>query len=259
MRGSPRRIPRPGQVEAAARLRALLAGSALFRPGVPRRVQGPDQLPMRHPRAGRGSHGARLGARRDRGGTERRGRQPADPGAGRRDPVDRELPHRRDGDRLRRTAAGAGAGRHDLLAAHGAAPRSRDLGPRGTNRDALRVRSSRAPQPYAQPGKSRDCSNPVSNDDATPFGVEDQAPFTLQAVRRTAAQIAILQQVLACEMIVAAQALDLRPLAPSAPTVQALHAVVRRHVSFLDEDRGHHGRCGASIDCRARPASAGAS
>ena len=85
--------------------------------------------------------------------------------------------------------------------------------------------------------ESRDCSNPVSNDDATPFGVEDEAPFTLQAVRRTAAQIAILQQVLACEMIVAAQALDVRPLVPSSPTVQALHGFVRCHVATLDEDR----------------------
>ena len=79
------------------------------------------------------------------------------------------------------------------------------------------------------------CSILAAN--ATPFGVEDQAPFTLLSVQRTAAQIALLEQVLACEMIVAAQALDLRPLAPSAPAVVALHAFTRAHVEPLDDDR----------------------
>jgi len=43
--------------------------------------------------------------------------------------------------------------------------------------------------------------------------------------------------VLACEMITAAQAIDLRPLPISAPIVQRLHGFVRKLVPFVDEDR----------------------
>ena len=85
--------------------------------------------------------------------------------------------------------------------------------------------------------EARDHSAPVSNDDATPFGVEDEAPFTLSSVRRAALQIDCLHQVLACEMIVAAQALEVRPLARSAPAVKAVHDLVRREVPPLGEDR----------------------
>ncbi len=38
-------------------------------------------------------------------------------------------------------------------------------------------------------------------------------------------------------MIIAAQAVDVRPLDRSAAAVQALHGFVRRHVAFVDQDR----------------------
>lgn len=85
--------------------------------------------------------------------------------------------------------------------------------------------------------ESRHCSAPVSNDDVTPMGVEDQAPWTLVGVRRAADQLSWLRQVLACEMLVAAQALDLRTPPRLPAVVEALHGFVREHVAFVDDDR----------------------
>ncbi len=232
--------PAPGQEEAAARLRALLKGSALFKPGVPRRVQDPISL-----RCATHVHGA---ARTALGWA--------------RDAVEVELNCAADNplilpadDEILSTGnfhtAAMAIGFDALrlaLAQVGtiSAQRSARLLDPEVSGLADRLRAGGATRSgvgllgivgHTLSRESRECSNPVSNDDATPFGVEDQAPFTLLAVRRTAAQIALLQQVLACEMIVAAQVLDLRSLAPSAAAVEALQAVVRRHVAFLDEDR----------------------
>jgi len=232
--------PVPGQVEAARRLRALLSGSALFHAGVPRRVQDPISL-----RCATQVHGA---ARTALGWA--------------REAVEVELNCAADNPLILaaedeilstgnfHTAAMAIAfdALRLALAQVGtiSSQRSARLLDPEVSGLADRLRPGRATRSgvallgivgHTLSRESRECSHPVSNDDATPFGVEDQAPFTLLAVRRTAAQIAVLQQVLACEMIVAAQALDLRPLEPSAAAVQALQAVVRRHVAFLDDDR----------------------
>ena len=228
--------PAAGQVEAAARLRALLAGSALFRPGVPRRVQ--DPISFRCATHVQGAASRALGWARDAIEVELNAA------------ADNPLILAQDDeilstgnfhtaamgiafDALRLALAQVGT-----ISAQRTArlldPEVSGLAARSVTRSGFGLLGLLG---HTLNRESRDCSTPVSNDDATPFGVEDQAPFTLQAVRRTAAQIAILQQVLACEMIVAAQALDMRPLVPSAPTVQALHAFVRRHVSCLDEDR----------------------
>lgn len=80
-------------------------------------------------------------------------------------------------------------------------------------------------------------ANPVSHDDSTPMGVEDQAPFTLVAVRRVTQQLDYLRQVLACELIVSAQGLDSRTPAQIAPAAKALWDLVRTVVPPLDDDR----------------------
>ena len=85
--------------------------------------------------------------------------------------------------------------------------------------------------------ESRHASSPVSNDDVTPMGVEDEAPFTLLAARRTAEQLGFLRQILACELMIAAQALDLRRPERLPPVAEALHAFVRARVDFVDDDR----------------------
>jgi histidine ammonia-lyase len=81
-------------------------------------------------------------------------------------------------------------------------------------------------------------SAPVSNDDNTFDAVEDQAPFTPVTVRRAVQQIDYLRQVLACELIVSAQALEMRRPDRVAPVAAALHGLVRSAVAPLDDDRG---------------------
>jgi len=81
-------------------------------------------------------------------------------------------------------------------------------------------------------------SAPVSNDDNTFDSVEDQAPFTPVSVRRAVQQLNYLRQVLACEMIVSAQALEMRQPSRVAPVATALHDLVRSVVAPLDDDRG---------------------
>lgn len=81
-------------------------------------------------------------------------------------------------------------------------------------------------------------SAPVSNDDNMFDSVEDHAPFTPVSVRRALQQIDYLCQVLACEMIVSAQALDLRAPGRVAPVAAAMRDLVRSVVAPLDDDRG---------------------
>ncbi|WP_131194577.1 dimethylsulfonioproprionate lyase family protein [Lichenihabitans psoromatis] len=232
--------PAPGQVEAAEQLRRMLAGSALFEPGVPRRVQDPISL-----RCATHVHGAARTALRWA-----------------QDAVDAELNAAADNPLILiddaeilstgnfHTAAMAVAfdALRLALAQLGTIASQRTarlLDPEVSGLGGLLTRIGVTKSGVGLLGlvshtldrESRACSAPVSNDGATPFGVEDQAPMTLSAVRRTADQIGFLQQILACEMMVAAQALDIRPLRPSAPVVAALYGFVRRHVTVLDEDR----------------------
>lgn len=232
--------PSPGQEDSARRLRELLAGSALFHAGVPRRIQDPISL-----RCATHVHGA---ARTALGWA--------------REAVEVELNCAADNplvlldddeilstgnfhtasmslafDALRLALAGVGTVASKRTAqlldpvVSGLGDR---LSPGGPTRSGVGFMGQVS---HTLNREARDASAPVSNDDATPFGVEDQAPFTLLAVRRTAAQIEALRQVLACEMMVAAQALDVRPLAPSSPAVAALHRAVRARVAVIDDDR----------------------
>ena len=232
--------PAPGQVEAARRLRALLKGSAVFHPGVPRRVQ--DPISMRCATHIHGAAGHALGWARDA--------------------IDVELNCAADNPLiLVDDAEILSTGNFHTAALAIAFDAMRlafaQLGTIASQRIArlldpelsgLSSRLTRAGVTRSGVGllalvghtldrESRDCAAPVAQGDVTPFGVEDQAPFTLSAVRRAASQIDLIRQILACELIVAAQALDLRPLEPSSPAVRALHGFVRDHVTFLDEDR----------------------
>lgn len=232
--------PAAGQEDAARRLRGLLAGSALFRPGVPRRVQDPISF-----RCATHVHGA---ARTALGWA--------------RDAVEVELNAAADNpliladdDEILSTGnfhTGAMAVAFDAarlaLAQVGTVSAQRVARLLDPDASGLAGRLTGGSATRSSVGllgivahtanrEARESANPVSNDDATPFGVEDQAPFTLLAVRRTAAQIALIEQVLACEMIVACQVLDVRPLDPQAPAVADLRAAVRRRVARLDEDR----------------------
>ena len=106
--------PAPGQNAVAARLAALLAGSALWQPGAARRVQ--DPLSFRcvtqvHGAALAAAHAVR-DARRAR--AQQRGREPAGGRRDERDAVERQLPRPGPRHRARRVRPRAGACRGDL-------------------------------------------------------------------------------------------------------------------------------------------------
>ena len=78
---------------------------------------------------------------------------------------------------------------------------------------------------------------PASIFDSSGYNVEDHSPMTPMAVRKALQILTHLRQVAACELIVAAQALDLRDLPRCAPVASALRDAVRAIVPPLDDDR----------------------
>ncbi len=82
-------------------------------------------------------------------------------------------------------------------------------------------------------------ANPASLD-FTPVanGVEDHSPQTPLTLRKAGELCQSLRQLLAIELMVAAQAIDLRDPAPRLGTaLAATHAVIRARIPRLDEDR----------------------
>ena len=78
---------------------------------------------------------------------------------------------------------------------------------------------------------------PASIFDSSGYNVEDHAPMTPLAVRKATQILGHLRQIAACEMMVAAQALDMRDLARCSPVARALRDRVREVVAPLDDDR----------------------
>ncbi|MCK4763426.1 MAG: histidine ammonia-lyase [Candidatus Aminicenantes bacterium] len=70
----------------------------------------------------------------------------------------------------------------------------------------------------------------------TSAGQEDHVSMGAIAARNAAAIVKNVQQVMAIEMLCAAQGIDFQELAPGAGT-KAAHRVIREHVSHLEEDR----------------------
>jgi histidine ammonia-lyase len=232
--------PAPGQEQAAAALRRMLAGSTLFEPGVPRRVQ--DPISFRCATTVHGTVRAALGWAEQA--------------------LDVELNAAADNPLILAEAGeilstgnfhtGLLAVAFDALrlalAQFGDVCAERSARLMDPELSGLPSRLSRHGVTRAGVGlvglvartlarESRICSAPVSNDDVTPMGVEDQAPFTLVGVRRAADQLGFLRQALACEMMIAAQALDLRRPARLPAVVETLHGFVRARVAFVDDDR----------------------
>ena len=80
-------------------------------------------------------------------------------------------------------------------------------------------------------------ASPVSD------GVEDVAPMTLQSALKLHDLVEPLKLLMACESLVACQAIDLRGTDPG-PHVGAVHKAIRAHVPMLEGDRP----IGADID-----------
>ncbi len=80
-------------------------------------------------------------------------------------------------------------------------------------------------------------AHPVSLDDSSGYAVEDHAPMTPLAVRKAERILGLLRQIVACELIVASQAFDIRAPDQAAPLAQGLRDALRAVVPRLDDDR----------------------
>jgi histidine ammonia-lyase len=233
--------PAPGQEEAAARLRGFLAGSALWENGGPRAVQ--DALSFR---CAAPVHGAALAAL-----------------AFAHDTVSAELnaaadsPLVLDDGRILSTGnfhtgalalaadtlalglvpvADLAVGRAIKLMLPEASGLAKFLTPVGGNRAGFApVQKTLA----ALRAECRHAANPASLD-FTPVanGVEDHSPQTPLTLRKAASLCRSLRTLLAIELMVAAQAIDLREPAPrlGAP-LAAAHRAIRARMPRLDDDR----------------------
>ncbi len=89
----------------------------------------------------------------------------------------------------------------------------------------------------AQVSESKQLCFPASADSiVTGAGIEDHVSMAPIAARRTEDVLDLVESVLAIEVLVACQAIDLRPFAP-APRTAAAKSVVRAAVPFRDADR----------------------
>ncbi|MFO1302692.1 MAG: histidine ammonia-lyase [Burkholderiales bacterium] len=86
----------------------------------------------------------------------------------------------------------------------------------------------------------RHLANPASLD-ALPVSeaVEDHAPMAANVVDKTARMVPLMRELAAIELLTAAQAIDLRPVAATSlgKGARAAYAAVRERVPMLDEDR----------------------
>jgi histidine ammonia-lyase len=80
-------------------------------------------------------------------------------------------------------------------------------------------------------------AQPASLFDSMGYSVEDHAPNTLAAVRKAGEALELLEQILACELIASSQAFDLRKPNKVAPVARALRDKVREAIDFVDQDR----------------------
>jgi histidine ammonia-lyase len=234
--------PAPGQEAAAALIRRFLAGSALWDKGAARAIQDPLSFRCVTP-----VHGAALAAlafARDAIAPELNAA------------ADNPLVLAEDGRILSTGNFHTGAlalaadtlalalvpvadlavGRAMKLMLPEASGLAKFLTPIGGNRAGFApVQKTLA----ALRAECRYSANPASLD-FTPVanGVEDHSPQTPLTLRKAAALCQSLRGVLAIELIVAAQAIDLRAPAPAlgAP-LAAAHGAIRARVPRLDEDR----------------------
>ena len=235
--------PAPGQVEVAAQLRALLEGSALFAPGAARRVQ--DPLSFRVIAQVHGSLQAALAHARDQVELELASA------------AESPLVLAADGVMLSNGNfhLPAAALAFDTLAIALAQATSlsverviRFMSPAMTDLPLQLTRHGPAHSGFATLQKTatalwaeiRHRANPASVDFLpVSDGVEDHAPMALAGVERIADMLERIRYVVAIEMIVAAQAIDLRGLDPQrlGIAVRALHRRIRERVPVLAHDR----------------------
>jgi histidine ammonia-lyase len=232
--------PAPGQPEASERLRALLAGSDLFRPGQARRVQDPLSFRCLAPVLGAATEALLAAKRAVEADLNGAGDSPAVL-------EDGEMISTVNFDTTAIALAFEGLG---LAAAHLAATAvfriaklmspafsdlPRFLTPRGASRSGFATVQKTA---SALEAEIRHLALPLGAMTApVADGVEDYAPMTPRVVGKTGEIIHRLFRLAAVELVVAAQAVDLRPGIGLGGGTRAVHGFVRHRVAMLDEDR----------------------
>jgi len=84
----------------------------------------------------------------------------------------------------------------------------------------------------------RHAANPVMLDFlAVSEGVEDHATQSALVVEKLGRMLQLWRRLIACELLAASQAVDLRPGHRCGEGTSATHAFVRGHAAFLEDDR----------------------
>ncbi len=233
--------PATGQAEAAARLRAWLAGSDLFEAGTARRVQ--DPLSFRCLAPVNGAAFAQLALARDAVEIELSG-------AGDSPAVLIENAAILSTVNFDTTALALAFEGLGLAAAHAAAIAalriSKLMSPAFADLPRFLTRHGASHAGFATTQKTAAALEAEIRHLALPLGamttqvadgVEDYAPMTPRIVEKTAAITARLTRLAAIELVVAAEAVDLRGTVRLGAGTARAHAFVRNQVARLDDDR----------------------
>lgn len=231
--------PVPSQVAGSDRLRALLAGSDLFEPGAARRVQ--DPLSFRCLAPVNGAALAAWEAARDLAEIELNGAgdSPAALADGLRSTVNFDT-----------TALALAFESLGLAGAHAAAISAfriaKLMSPASSELPRFLTRHGGSHAGFATTQKTAAALEAEIRHLAQPLGpmtmpvadgVEDYAPMTPRVVEKTAEIAGRLLRLAAIELVIAAEAVDLREGIRLGTGTALAHGFIRRHVARLDDDR----------------------
>jgi len=240
--------PAPGQAAAAERLRALLAGSALWRAGAARRVQ--DPLSFRCVAPVHGAALAVLGVARAPLDAELNGavENPVVLAAGADgdgvmlsngnfDVTALTLGFEMLGQALAQCATMA-AHRVLKLMSPALTDLPRFLTPRAQNHSGFSTVQKTVGTLEAE---IRHLALPVSLAVLPAAdGIEDHSSMAPRVIEKTAEIVERLRYLAAIELMAAAQAIDLRPVPDLGPAMRRVHDAVRARVPMLGDDRSTH-------------------
>jgi len=233
--------PVPAHRDGTDRLRAVLAGSDLFQPGAARRVQDPLSFRCLAPVAG---HAARAVAAARRAVEAELASAPDSPAV----LVERDLMVSSvnfDTTELALSCEAAGLALAHL-AATSAARIVKLMSPTVTDLPRFLTRHGGSHSGFATSQKTAAALEAEIRHLALPLGamtlpvadgVEDYAPMTPRIVEKTHAIARRLTRLAAIELVVAAEAVDLRGAITLGRGTAIAHEFVRRHVAGLDDDR----------------------
>jgi histidine ammonia-lyase len=231
----------PGHIVGTAKLRDLLAGSDLFQPGAARRLQDPLSFRCLAPVAG---HAANAIAAASLAVEHELASAPDSPAV----LVERDLllsSGNFDTTELALTLEAAGLALSHL-AATSAARIVKLMSPAMSDLPRFLTRHGGSHSGFATSQKTAAALEAEIRHLALPLGamtlpvadgVEDYAPMTPAIVEKTHAIAKRLTRLVAIELVVAAEAIDLRGAITLGRGTAAAHAFVRGHVARLDDDR----------------------